>query len=138
MERSMSQRPFVLVVEDDPANRVLARRILAGHGYPHAEAADGDDALAQAAARRPDLILLDLSMPGLDGWEVAGRVRRDPALAGVRILALTAHAMRGDRERALEAGCDGYLAKPYRPAELVAAIERVMDGTAASALASGD
>ena len=129
--------PDVLVVEDDPANRVLAKRILEAHGYRHAAAGDGQDALARAAARRPDLILLDLSMPGLDGWEVARRVRRDPGLAGVRILALTAHAMRGDRERALAAGCDGYLAKPYRPAELLAAIERVTTPVSASPTQGG-
>jgi two-component system cell cycle response regulator DivK len=121
----MSERPFVLVVEDDPTNRALASRILTARGYPHAVAVDGEDALTQVAANRPDLILMDLSLPGIDGWEVTRRIRHDPALAGVRVLALTAHAMVGDRERALQSGCDGYVSKPYRPADLIAAIEQV-------------
>jgi CheY-like chemotaxis protein len=122
----MDDQPFVLLVEDDPANRGLASRILANCGYPHAIAIDGQDALDKVAERRPDLILMDLSMPGMDGWEATRRLRADPANAEVRVLALTAHAMRGDREKALEAGCDDVLTKPYRPAELIEAVRRLV------------
>jgi CheY-like chemotaxis protein len=118
-------RPFVLLVEDDPVNRTLAKRILTAHNYPFAEATDGAAALDAIAARRPDVILMDLSLPVMNGWEATERIRRDPTLAGIRILAVTANAMTGDRERALRAGCDDYLTKPFRPAELVAALERL-------------
>lgn len=118
-------RPFVLLVEDDPVNRTLARRILTAHNYPFAEAVDGAAALEAIAERRPDLILMDLSLPVMNGWEATKRIRTNPELDSVRILAVTAHAMAGDRERALEAGCDDYLTKPFRPAELVAALERM-------------
>jgi two-component system, cell cycle response regulator DivK len=119
------ERPFVLLVEDDPVNRTLAKRILSAHNYPFAEAVDGAAALDAIAARRPDVILMDLSLPVMNGWEATERIRRDPSLAGIRILAVTANAMAGDRERALRAGCDDYLTKPFRPAELVAALERL-------------
>jgi CheY-like chemotaxis protein len=119
------ERPFVLLVEDDPVNRTLAKRILTAHNYPFAEAVDGAAALDAIADRRPDVILMDLSLPVMNGWEATERIRRDPDLAGIRILAVTANAMAGDRERALSAGCDDYLTKPFRPAELVAALERL-------------
>jgi CheY-like chemotaxis protein len=125
----MEERPFVLLVEDDPVNRDLASIMLRARGYDHAVAVDGHDALAQITARRPDLVLMDLSMPGIDGWEATRRLRADPANTGVRVIAVTAHAMPGDRERALAAGCDDVLTKPYRPAELFAAIDRVMAPT---------
>jgi two-component system, cell cycle response regulator DivK len=119
------QRPFVLLVEDDPVNRTLAKRILSAHNYPFAEAVDGAAALDAIADRRPDVILMDLSLPVMNGWEATERIRRNPSLAGIRILAVTANAMSGDRERALRVGCDDYLTKPFRPAELVAALERL-------------
>lgn len=128
----MADRPFVLLVEDDPANRGLASRILTTCGYPHDIAVDGQDALDKVAIRPPDLILMDLSMPGMDGWEATRRVRSNPANTSIRIIALTAHAMRGDREKALEAGCDDVLTKPYRPAELIDAIKRMVGEPVAS------
>ncbi len=121
-----TERPFVLLVEDDPVNRVLAKRILSAHGFPFAEATNGEEALAQARARKPDVVLMDLSLPVMNGWDAVARMRQIPDLADVPVIAVTAHAMRGDREKALEAGCDDYLSKPYRPAELVAAIERAV------------
>lgn len=121
-----TDRPFVLLVEDDPVNRALAQRILTAHRYPFAEAENGQAALDAIAVRRPDIILMDLSLPVMNGWEATARIRSNPALATIRILAVTAHAMAGDRDRALQAGCDDYLTKPYRPAELVAALERVL------------
>jgi two-component system, cell cycle response regulator DivK len=120
-----SERPFVLLVEDDPVNRTLAKRILTAHNYPFAEAVDGAAALEAIVDHRPDVILMDLSLPVMNGWEATERIRRDPTLAGIRILAVTANAMAGDRERALQAGCDDYLTKPFRPTELVAALERL-------------
>ncbi|MCC6313504.1 MAG: response regulator [Thermomicrobiales bacterium] len=127
----MDDQPFVLLVEDDPANRGLASRVLSNCGYSHAVAIDGQDALDKVAERRPDLILMDLSMPGMDGWEATRRLRADPANATVRVLALTAHAMRGDREKALDAGCDDVLTKPYRPTELIEAVRRLIGEIAA-------
>ena len=123
-----AERPFVLLVEDDPVNRTLAKRILTANGYPFAEAVDGAQALEAIAARRPDVILMDLSLPVMNGWEATERIRRDPALAGIRIMAVTANAMHGDRERALAAGCDDYLTKPFRPADLVEALDRITAG----------
>lgn len=122
----MAEEPYVLLVEDDAANRGLASRILTTCGYTHGIAIDGQDALDKAAKRKPDLILMDLSMPGMDGWEATRRLRANPENASIRILALTAHAMRGDREKAIEAGCDDVLTKPYRPSELIESIRRVL------------
>src|SRR5436305_13546018 len=110
----MSGSPYVLIVEDDPTNRMLATRILSAAGVQFAEAVDGEQALALLKTRRPDLVLMDLSLPGIDGWEVTRRVRQDPDLRSIPILAVSAHAMAGDRERAIAAGCDDYLTKPYR------------------------
>jgi two-component system cell cycle response regulator DivK len=123
-----AERPFVLLVEDDPVNRTLAKRILTAHNYPFAEAVDGAAALEAIAEHRPDVILMDLSLPVMNGWEATERIRQNPALAGIRILAVTANAMAGDRERALRAGCDDYLTKPFRPTELVEALERLTAG----------
>jgi len=128
----MDQRPFVLIVEDEPANRALASRILTARDYPHEMAVDGLDALNKIASRRPDLILMDLSMPVLDGWETTRRIRTEPSCQQIRILALTAHAMVGDRDRAIAAGCNDVLTKPYRPAQLISAIEAVMAGDLAA------
>jgi CheY-like chemotaxis protein len=124
-----TDRPFVLIAEDDPASRLLAERILAAHGYPYALAADGHEVLQRVTDRRPDLILMDLSMPGMDGLTAVRHLRANAAYDGVRVLALTAHAMTGDRAGALAAGCDDYLSKPYRPNDLVAAIERLVAAT---------
>lgn len=121
----MSQPRTVLIVEDDPTNRMLAARILRSAEIEFFEAVDGEQALLWLAARRPDIVLMDLSLPGIDGWEVTRRIRREPRLADLPVLAVSAHAMSGDRERAIAAGCDDYLSKPYRPAELIAAITRL-------------
>ena len=119
----MPDQPFVLVVEDEPVTRMLTKRILTAHHVPHAMAVSGRDALAKAATHRPDLILMDLSLPDIDGWEVTRRIRIDPALAGIRILAVSGDAVVTDRRQILRAGFDGSLAKPYRAADLLAAVE---------------
>ncbi len=121
----MSEPLFILVVEDDPTNRMLASRILTASGIEFVEAIDGEQALVLLEGRRPDLVLMDLSLPGIDGWEVTRRIRQNPVLSDLPVLAVSAHAMSGDRERAIKAGCDDYLTKPYRPAELIAAIVKL-------------
>jgi CheY-like chemotaxis protein len=129
----MAGAPYVLIVEDDPTNRMLATRILSAAGVEFAQAVDGEQALSLLKTRRPDLVLMDLSLPGIDGWEVTRRVRQDPDLRSIPILAVSAHAMAGDRERAIAAGCDDYLTKPYRPAHLIAAVERFTKSAPAGA-----
>jgi two-component system cell cycle response regulator DivK len=108
----------VLVVDDDPDNRRVLRRMLAASGATVIEAEDGTQALATLESFRPDLVILDLAMPEIDGWETVRRIKRIPAFSATPIVALTAHALAGDEERARRAGCDEYIAKPCRPAEL--------------------
>ncbi len=103
----------VLLIDDQPMNLELAQELLEMDGYAVRTAGDADEALAVLAGGfRPRLILMDIQLPGMDGLELTRRLRADPAQAGVVIIALTAYAMVGDRERALAAGCDGYIAKP--------------------------
>jgi CheY-like chemotaxis protein len=102
----------ILVVDDHPQNLKLVRLVLAAEGHNVTTAASADEALRAIDAHAPALILMDLQMPGMDGLELTRRLRTDPAQSGTVIIALTAYAMRGDRERALAAGCDGYMAKP--------------------------
>lgn len=102
----------ILYIEDDPSNRLLVRRILEAEGYFVAEAVSGLDGLELAAQMKPDLVLLDINLPEIDGYDLARRFRETPGLEKVPILALTANVMKGDRERSLEAGCDGYIQKP--------------------------
>jgi two-component system, cell cycle response regulator DivK len=105
----------ILVAEDDADNRRIVVKVLTVEGYETLEAADGRSAVAVAKRERPDLIVMDLAMPGMDGWEASRRLKADPETADIPIIALTAFAMRGDEERAREAGCDAYLSKPCRP-----------------------
>jgi CheY-like chemotaxis protein len=102
----------ILLVEDVEDNRALARFLLEADGHEVEEAVTGAEALEKAAAMPPDLVLMDLSLPEMDGWEATRRLLADPATAGVPIVAVTAHAMAGDRERVLAAGFRGYVAKP--------------------------
>ena len=115
-EMHMGKR--VLVVEDDEDNRRIVTKILTLDGFEVAEAIDGQQALAMARDWKPDLILLDLGLPGLNGWEVAKHIKADANLRSIPTVALTAFAMRGDEEQARAAGCDDYLPKPARPAEI--------------------
>ena len=105
----------ILVAEDDADNRRIVVKILTVEGHETLEAADGRTTVELARRQRPDLILMDLAMPGMDGWEAARRLKADPETADIPIIALTAFAMRGDEERARQAGCDAYLSKPCRP-----------------------
>ncbi|MFU8855778.1 MAG: response regulator [Deferrisomatales bacterium] len=102
----------VLVVEDNEDNRALVVKVLTRQGYRVLEALSGEEALDLAAREHPDLVLMDLNLRGMSGFDATRRLKEDPELRGVPVVALTAYAMVGDRERALAAGCDGYLSKP--------------------------
>jgi two-component system cell cycle response regulator DivK len=114
----------VLLVDDDVHNQRIFDTVLRHSGFRVVMAATGDEALREAHAHLPDLILMDLSIPVVDGWECTRQLKANPATRHIIILALTAHAMRGDQERATEAGCDGYLAKPISPKKLVEEVKR--------------
>jgi two-component system cell cycle response regulator DivK len=116
----------ILVVEDDADNRRIVVKVLTVDGYEVLEATDGRSALAMARKEHPDLIIMDLAMPGLDGWQAATQLKSDPKVADIPIIALTAFAMRGDEERAREAGCDGYLSKPCRPQTIREVVRRYL------------
>jgi two-component system cell cycle response regulator DivK len=113
----MSKR--ILVVEDHEDNRQILRVLLGSAGYNMIEAHDGETALTTAASERPDLILMDIQLPGLDGYEVTRRIKADPALRAIPIIAVTSYALSGDEDKARAAGCIAYVAKPYSPLELL-------------------
>ncbi|MBA3853125.1 MAG: response regulator [Gemmatimonas sp.] len=115
----------ILLIEDNEQNRYLATFLLERHGYRVEVAADGVAGVAAATASPPDLILLDIQLPGMDGHAVARTLRSNAALARVPIIAVTSYAMVGDREKVLAAGCDGYLEKPIDPETFVASIEAI-------------
>ena len=102
----------ILIVDDNAQNLKLARFLLVGHGYDVRTAGDAEEALRALEAWTPRVILMDIQLPGMDGLELTQRLKHDPQRRGVIIIALTAYAMKGDRERALAAGCDAYVAKP--------------------------
>ncbi len=116
----------VLVAEDNPVNRELLRELLENRGYAVTEACDGQAALSMLEDSRPDILLLDIGMPVLDGFAVIRRIREDPSLATLPVLAVTAYAMRGDRENVLDAGFDGYLSKPINARDLADELERML------------
>lgn len=126
----------ILVVEDQPANMLLARATLERAGFRVIEATDANDARLRLERIVPDLILMDIGLPGQDGLSLTREFKSDRDLAGIPIVALTAHATLADQERASAAGCDGYLSKPFSPRELVdvvtGQIERVNDRHATS------
>jgi CheY-like chemotaxis protein len=112
----------ILLVEDNEMNRDMLSRRLARAGYEVVMAIDGDEGVAMARAEAPDLILMDMSLPVLDGWEATRRLKADPQTSAIPIIALTAHAMMGDRDRALAAGCNDYDTKPI---ELPRLLEKI-------------
>jgi two-component system cell cycle response regulator DivK len=114
----------VLVVEDSEKNMKLFRDVLLSAGYRTLEATTGEEAVAVATEHSPDLVLMDIQLPDIDGVEALGRLRADGRTASVPVLALTAQAMEGDRERFLAAGFDGYLSKPVNVVDLVATVAR--------------
>jgi two-component system cell cycle response regulator DivK len=123
--------PTILIVEDNADNRDIYRTILGHYGYPVLEADNGDDGVAMAREHHPSVILMDVAMPGMNGWDATRVLKADPATAGIRIIALTAYAMAEDRRKAEEAGCDGYLAKPVEPRRVLEEVRRVLDGAPA-------
>ena len=118
------RRPLVLVVDDYLEAREICAEYLGFHGYRVVTAEDGLQAIERASEVLPDLILMDLSLPELDGWAATRRLKADPRTSGIPIVALTGHAMSAERERALAAGCDDVITKPVVPKELLAEVER--------------
>jgi len=118
----MSQ--LILVVEDDATMQKMALKILRSRGFACESAPNGRAAVAMAATLKPSLILMDLSLPEMNGWEATRALKADPALAKISVVAITAHAMVGDRETAIAAGCAECLTKPYELEELIALVER--------------
>ncbi|MBK6486272.1 MAG: response regulator [Gemmatimonadetes bacterium] len=116
----------VLIVEDNEDNRIVYSTMLRHHGFRVCEALDGEEGIAKAHSERPDIILMDISIPLIDGWEVTQTLKREQATGHIPIIALTAHAMPGDRERAMEVGCDSYLAKPCEPRAVLAEVNRLL------------
>ena len=119
--------PRILVVEDNPANRELVTDLLEAAGYQVHAAASAEDGLRLARELRPDLILMDLSLPGMDGLEATRALRQDAATSNLRVVALTAHAMKGDEAIAERAGCNGYLTKPIDTRSFVESVSRFVD-----------
>jgi two-component system, cell cycle response regulator DivK len=116
----------ILYIEDNPENRLLMRRVLMAEGYIVEEASDGNSGLQKAAESPPDLILMDINLPEIDGYEVTARLKQLPNMTGVPIIAVTANVMKGDREKTLAAGCDGYIQKPIDIDLLPSQIERFL------------
>ena len=118
--------PRILLVEDNEISRDILSRRLRKNGYEVLLAVDGSDGIAAAAREHPDLILMDMSLPGIDGWEAVRELRNRPDVAGIPVIALTAHSLPGDRERTLAAGCDEYEPKPVEMAQLIDKIESLL------------
>jgi two-component system cell cycle response regulator DivK len=116
----------LLIAEDDPASRELLREILQAQGYQVVEAEDGQAALNKIEEESPDLVLLDIQMPKLDGLGVVRRLRQNPRFTSLPVIAVTSYAMRGDREKALGAGFDAYITKPIDPVGIRETVERLL------------
>ena len=116
----------VLLVEDNEMNRDMLGRRLQRRGFELVIAIDGEEGLAKAGSEQPDIILMDMSLPGIDGWEATRRLKAMPEMRAIPIIALTAHALSGDREKALEAGCDDYDTKPVEFDRLLGKIESLL------------
>ncbi|MCC6802890.1 MAG: response regulator [Anaerolineae bacterium] len=116
----------ILVIEDNSDNMVLISDVLNSMGYQVLVAKDGEEGIRSALSEKPDLILMDLSLPRVDGWTATRTLKNDPGLAATPIIALTAHAMMGDRERALEAGCNDYVSKPINMRDLTAKLRQYL------------
>jgi two-component system, cell cycle response regulator DivK len=119
-------RRKILLIEDNDQNRYLATFILENHGHEIIPALDGQSGIQLAAEIYPDLILLDIQLPVMDGYAVAQTLRADPALSDIPIVAITSYAMAGDRDRILAAGCSGYIEKPINPETFVSEVEQYL------------
>ncbi len=120
----MSGGRTVLLIEDDEDSRIILTALLTSAGYAVTEATNGEAGIEKARADRPDVILMDVSIPIIDGWEATRILKRDPDTAKIPILALTVHALPSDRAKAREVGCDDYISKPVAPRAVLAAIQR--------------
>jgi two-component system cell cycle response regulator DivK len=120
----MSNR--ILVVEDQEDNRRIVRDLLTTTDFEVTEAENGEEALAAVARQRPDLILMDIQLPVMDGYEATRRIKADPALREIPIIAVTSYALSGDEEKARAAGCDDFVPKPYSPRQLLAKIRKYL------------
>jgi len=118
----------ILVVDDNQDSRELVVKVLKNKGYVMVEAVDGEEAVEKAVAEKPDLILLDISIPKLNGYEVTRVLKSREEFKSIPVVALTAHAMKGDRTKALEAGCEGYITKPINVRELPAQVKSFIRG----------
>ena len=118
------EKGTILYVEDNPDNRMLVRRILLSEDYSLLEATNATEALETLKTSKPDLILMDINMPDMDGYTLTAKIKKMPGFEKMPILALTANVMRGDKEKVLEAGCDGYIQKPIDFDELLREVER--------------
>ena len=116
----------ILIVEDNEMNRDMLSRRLVRRGYITVVAVDGSEGVEKARTDTPDLILMDMSLPGIDGWEASRRIKADPATASIPIIALTAHAMTSDRDKAIQAGCNDYDTKPVELPRLLGKIEALL------------
>jgi two-component system cell cycle response regulator DivK len=117
---------LILVVEDQEENRQIIRDLLSALDYELAEAENGVEALAAVAKRKPDLILMDIQMPIMDGYEATRRIKADPANKGIPIIAVTSYALSGDEQKARDAGCDDYVPKPFSPRQLLTKIRQYL------------
>jgi two-component system cell cycle response regulator DivK len=116
----------ILVVEDHEDNRRILRDLLASAGYATLEAEDGAAGVAAATAEKPDLILMDIQLPVMDGYEATRRIKADPALHAIPVIVITSYALSGDEAKARAAGCDAYVTKPYSPRQLLATIREYL------------
>jgi two-component system, cell cycle response regulator DivK len=124
----MSQR--ILVIEDHEDNRQILRDLLTSANFEVIEAVDGEAGLAAAATHRPDLILIDIQLPGIDGYEASRRLRADTRLHAIPIIAVTSYALAGEADTARAAGCDAYIPKPYSPRQLLAKVREYLSSPA--------
>jgi two-component system, cell cycle response regulator DivK len=123
----MSKR--ILVVEDQPDNRQIIRDMLAPTGYEITEVGNAEEALAAIAKQRPDLVLMDIQLPVMDGYEATRRIKADPALRSIPIIAVTSYALSGEETKARSAGCDEYVPKPFSPRQLLAKIRHYLNNS---------
>ena len=127
----------ILVVEDQEDNRQILRDLLGHSGYELTEAENGEEALAAVAKKRPDLILMDIQLPIMDGYEVTRRIKSDPVLKSIPIIVVTSYALSGDEGKARAAGCDAYITKPFASGEVVRCVAEVLARRQSQAAAPG-
>ncbi len=124
----MSKR--ILVIEDQEDNRQILRDLLTNADFEVIEAVDGETGLTAAAEHRPDLILMDIQLPGLDGYEATRRIKADAVLRAIPVIAVTSYGLEGDADKARAAGCDAYISKPYSPRQLLAKVREYLSSPA--------